>query len=343
MAFNVVKPDLLLKASAPAEVIRCDAIPLTYSLSNSGTGVARNATLAQSLPEGVSLKDGLDKFAAGDLSAGAAKEFKASVMAAKPGVYTFNPSASADPSMQAKASATTLVTEPALQVEKKVSNTVILGRDMEYDITVTNTGDAVARNLVVEETLPAGTHVNSASNNGRIESGRVVWNLPELAPKQSQTVKVNLQTQSVGSIDTATRATAYCAADAAAQSKTAIIGIPAVLLEVVDLTDPVEIGKTTTYVITATNQGTATDINVRIVAELEKAMEFVSGDGATALTTGGNRIEFAPLPKLEPGAKAEWKVNAKALTPSDHRFTVIMTSDLRQRPVMETEATTLYK
>jgi hypothetical protein len=80
-----------------------------------------------------------------------------------------------------------------------------------------------------------------------------------------------------------------------------------------------------------------------MVAELESAMEFVSGDGATALVSSGNKMEFAPLPKLEPGAKAEWRVNAKALVPSDHRFTVIMTSDLRQRPVMETEATTLYK
>lgn len=343
MAFNVVKPELVLKASAPAEVLRCDPIPLTYSLSNIGTGVARNAMLAQTLPEGISLKDGLDKFAAGDLTAGATKDFSASVMASKPGVYTFNPSAVADPSMQAQASASTRVTEPALKVEKKVSSTVILGRDMEYDIIVTNTGDAVARNLVVEETLPAGATVGSASNNGTFSAGRVVWNLPELAPKQSQTVKVTLQPQSVGSIETATRATAYCAADAGAQSKTAIVGIPAVLLEVVDLTDPVEIGKTTTYVITATNQGTATDINVRMVAELESAMEFVSGDGATALVSSGNKMEFAPLPKLEPGAKAEWRVNAKALVPSDHRFTVIMTSDLRQRPVMETEATTLYK
>ncbi len=343
MAFNVVQPKLNLKASAPAEAMRCDAIPLTYAVSNIGTGVARNASVNQPLPEGISLKDGLGTMTAGDLSAGAVKEFRAAVMAAKPGVYSFNPTAAADPSMQASAVATTRVTEPALKVEKKASNTVILGRDLDYEITVTNTGDAVARNLVVEETVQAGARVNSASDNGRVEAGRVVWNLPELAPKQSQTVKVNLQPQAVGSIDTATRATAYCAADAAAQAKTAIIGIPAVLLEVVDLTDPVEIGKSTTYVITATNQGTATDINVRIIADLEKAMEFVSGDGATALVSGGNRVEFAPLPKLEPGAKAEWRVNAKAVAPSDHRFTVIMTSDLRQRPVMETEATTLYK
>ena len=343
MAFNVVQPKLSLKAAAPAEVMRCDVIPLTYAVSNIGTGVARNATVNQALPEGISLKDGLGSMSAGDLSAGAVKEFRASVMAAKPGVYSFNPTAAADPAMQASAAATTRVTEPALKVEKNASNTVILGRALDYEITVTNTGDAVARNLVLEETVQAGARVNSASDTGRVEAGRVVWNLPELAPKQSQTVKVNLQPQAVGSIDTATRATAYCAADAAAESKTAILGIPAVLLEVVDLTDPVEIGKSTTYVITATNQGTATDINVRIIAELEKAMEFVSGEGATALVSGGNRIEFAPLPKLGPGAKAEWRVNAKAVAPSDHRFTVIMTSDLRQRPVMETEATTLYK
>jgi len=239
--------------------------------------------------------------------------------------------------------ATTRVTEPALRVDKMAAQTVLLGRGLDYDVTVTNTGDAVASNLTLEETLPAGAKVNSASNNGRVESGRIVWNLTDLAPKQSQTVKVSLQPQSVGSVDTTTRATANCAADASAQSKTAIIGIPAVLLEVVDLNDPVEIGKTTTYVITATNQGTATDTNVRIVAELEKAMEYVSAEGASALVSGGNRIEFAPLPKLEPGVKAEWRVNAKALLPSDSRFTAIMTSDQLQRPVMETEATTLYK
>ncbi len=343
MAFNVVKPELLLKASAPAEVMRCDAIPLQYAVSNSGTGVARNAMLAQSLPEGISLHTGEAKYDAGDLSAGSVKEFSTSVMAAKPGVYTFNPTAAADPSMQASASATTRVTEPALQVSKKASGTILLGRSLDYDITVTNTGDAVARNLVVEETLPSGASVASVSDNGVVEAGRVVWNLPELAPKQSQTIKVSLQPQSIGSIETATRATAYCAADSTAAAKTAIIGIPAVLLEVIDLSDPIEIGETTTYVIIATNQGTATDINVRIVAELEQAMQFVGGEGATALVSSGNRVEFAPLPKLEPGEKAEWKVNAKAIAPSDHRFTVIMSSDLRSRPVMETEATTLYK
>lgn len=343
LAFNVVRPKLALKASAPAEAMRCDAIPLSYNVANTGSGVSRNASLTQALPEGISLKDGSATMSLGDLAPGTSKDLKLAVMAAKPGVYEFHPTAAADPGLKAEAAASTRVTQPALQVEKKMAETVILGREIEYDITVSNSGDAVARNLVVEETLPAGAKVNSASGNGRVEAGRIVWKLADLPPKQAQTVRVSLQPQAVGDLTAGTRATAYCAADASAQGKTAVTGIPAVLLEVVDLADPVEVGKETTYIITATNQGSATDINLRIVAELENTMQFATAAGATPAVATGSRIEFAPLAKLEPGAKAQWKVTGKALAPSDSRFTVIMTSDLRQRPVMETEATTLYK
>ena len=128
-----------------------------------------------------------------------------------------------------------------------------------------------------------------------------------------------------------------------AMGKTAVVGIPAILLEVVDLTDPVEVGKETTYVITATNQGTAMDTNIRIVTDLESSMQLVSAGGATEAASTGGRVTFAPLPKLEPGAKAEWRVTGKAVAPADSRFTTIMTTDELQRPVMETEATTLYK
>ncbi len=343
LAFNVVQPQLTLKASAPAEVIRCDAIPLSYSVANPGTGAAQNATFTQSLPEGISLKDGDATSSLGELAPGAIKDIKLSVMAAKPGVYEFHPAANAAPGLKADAVATTRVTQPALQVSKQMVPTQYLGRNVDYDITVSNSGDAIARNLVVDESVPSGAKVNSVSDNGHIDAGHIVWNLADLAPKQSQTVKVSLQPQAVGEVATSTQATAYCADAANAMGKTAVVGIPAILLEVVDLTDPVEVGKETTYVITATNQGTAMDTNIHIVADLESSMQLVSAGGATEAVSTGGRINFAPLPKLEPGAKAEWRVTGKAVAPADSRFTTVMTTDELQRPVMETEATTLYK
>ncbi len=343
VAFNVVQPQLTLKAAAPAEVMRCDAIPLTYTVANPGTGAAHNAAFVQALPDGISVKDGADRVALGDLAPGASKDLQLAVMAAKPGVYEFHPTASADPSLKADAATTTRITQPALQIDKKMADSVLLGRDVDYDITVTNTGDAVARNLVVDEAVPAGAKVNSVSDNGRVDANNIEWNLADLAPKQSQTVKVSLHPAAVGDVTASTKATAYCADTATAQGKTAVNGIPAILLEVVDLTDPVEVGKETVYVITATNQGTATDLNVHIVAELENALQLSSTSGSTDATVSGLHIDFAPLPKLEPGAKAEWRVTAKAVAPSDSRFTAVMTTDQLKRPVMETEATTLYK
>lgn len=342
---NVVEPKLALAVSAPAEILRCEPIPVRYTVSNPGTGTSKGASLTQNTPQGMSARDGtlVGVTSLGDLAAGASRTIETLFTASAPGVYQFSPVAGASPELNAEASASTRVTQPALKVVKQLPGTLILGREQAYDITVSNTGDAVARNLVVEEILPAGAKVSSVSDGGRVEAGRIVWNLADLAPDASRTLKVNMNTESIGDLNLATRAMAYCADDAAASAKANVIGVPAVLLELVDVNDPVVIGNEELYTITVTNQGTAPDINVRIVAELESSMEFVAAQGATAPVATGQRIEFAPLPRLEPGAKASWTVRSKGVSAADHRFTVVMTSDLRSRPVMATEATTVYK
>ncbi|MBI5329483.1 MAG: DUF11 domain-containing protein [Betaproteobacteria bacterium] len=343
MPFKVVEPKLALKMVAPVEVMRCDAIPLAYTVTNPGSGATRGAALNQALPAGISLKDGNGQTNLGDLAPGASQELRATVMASAPGVYQFNPVATASGDQKAGASATTKVTQPALKLSKQAADSIILGREVSYDITVTNTGNAVARNLVLEDVVTGGS-ASAISDGGKADAnGRITWNLPELAAGQSRTVKVTVKPSGAGSVASNAKASAYCADAAAAAAKTAVVGVPAVLLEVIDVVDPLEVGKETTFIITATNQGTATDINVRIVADLENSMEYVSAGGATENKGAGRRVEFAPLPTLAPGAKAEWRVTAKALAADDHRLTVNMNSDLRKRPVMETESTTLYK
>lgn len=344
-AFNVVEPKLNLTVTAPAEVMRCEPIPVRYVLSNPGTGTSKDASLTGNTPDGLTSKDGtlMGVAALGDLAAGASRTVDAIFAAKAPGVYEFKPVASASPELKAEAAASTKVTQPVLEVSKSGRDEVLLGRDVAYTIKVANTGDAVAKDVVVEEMLPAGASLASASDGGKAEAGKVVWRLADLKPGESKELNVALGVGSLGMVTSTTRATAYCADSATASAKTDVKGIPAVLLEVVDVTDPVEVGKDTTYVITATNQGSATDVNLRIKAVLEDSMALVGSEGATAGTAAGNSVEFAPLAALAPGATATWKVTAKAVKPADHRFFVEMTSDLRSRPVQETEATTLFK
>ena len=133
-----------------------------------------------------------------------------------------------------------------------------------------------------------------------------------------------------------------CAKPVSTTCTTKISGIPAILLEVIDIEDPIEVGKTETYQIEVTNQGSATDTGIRIACELEAAQEFVSGSGATAVSGQGRTITMAPLAALPPKEKAVWRVVVKATNAANVRFKVTMMSDQLTRPVEETESTNQY-
>jgi uncharacterized repeat protein (TIGR01451 family) len=146
-----------------------------------------------------------------------------------------------------------------------------------------------------------------------------------------------------GTITNYVTAAATCAEGVRASVKTSVAGIPAVLLEVIDIDDPVEIGGQTTYVITATNQGSSPGTNISIVCTLEENEQYVSSSGATRGTLADDTVTFTPLRSLAPKAKATWRVVVKAVKAGDVRFKVTMNTDQITRPVQETEATHLYE
>jgi len=115
--------------------------------------------------------------------------------------------------------------------------------------------------------------------------------------------------------------------------------IAAILLEVIDLADPIEVGSNETYEITVTNQGSDYSTNIRIACTLEDTMQYISSDGPTKGTCVGKTVTFDSLIK----AATTWKVVVKALRPGDVRFKVEMIEDCLRRPVEETEATNFYE
>jgi uncharacterized repeat protein (TIGR01451 family) len=144
------------------------------------------------------------------------------------------------------------------------------------------------------------------------------------------------------SLNFSARARGACADQVTTTCQTKVVGIPAILLEVVDLDDPVEVGSTVTYVIKATNQGSAADTGIKVVCTLESEQQFVSGSGTTTVSGSGDTITMAPVASLAPKEVATWRVNAKALKAKNIRFSVSMTSDNLTRPVTETESTNQY-
>lgn len=121
-----------------------------------------------------------------------------------------------------------------------------------------------------------------------------------------------------------------------------MVGIPAVLLEVIDLEDPIEVGNPVTYEIRVTNQGSAPGTNIRLTCLLPELQEFISGTGATAVNAQARQVTLEPLAVLEPKATATWRVLVRAVAPGDARFKVELVSDQFAQPIDEHEATQQY-
>ncbi len=342
---QVVQPKLQLKKTAPAEVLLCDPIPVKFVVTNSGSGSARNVKIEDTLPAGLRTAEGRSKlvFDAGTLATGQSRQFSATLKASKTGKYVNKAVASSAAGLKAESETTTIVRQPVLAISKTGPEKRYLGRSVAYEITVTNKGDAPAKNLVLEDQLPLGVKFVSASDRGKVVAGKVQWNLGSLAAGKSRKLSVTVMPNKAGTITNSVTATATCAEGVRASVKTSMAGIPAVLLEVIDIDDPVELGNRTTYVITATNQGSALGTNIRIVCTLEDNEQYVSSSGATRGTLAGNTVTFAPLRSLAPKAKATWRVVVKAVKTGDVRFKVTMNTDQLTRPVQETEATNLYE
>ncbi len=343
---TVVEAKLALNKTAPEMVVICDNIPLQYTVRNTGTGTTTEVVINDQLPQGMSLVGGGNtvNIPVGILKPGESKDFTVMTVADQTGQFSSKAVARAAGDMRAESSETAVeVIEPVLAIEKTGRDSVYVDRNLTYDITVSNEGNAPTTGLVVEDMIPAGAEFSNASMGGQREGNMVVWRLGSLAPGASEQLQVTYVPAVKGETRNTVRASAECAQAVESSVVTAVEGIAAVLLEVVDIHDPIEVGQNETYEITVTNQGSAQATNVAITAELDQGMEYVRGSGPTAVSVSGNKVTFASLPSIAPKDEVTWKVVVKALEPGGKRVLVTMDCDQIDPAVAETESTHFYE
>ncbi|MTI81698.1 MAG: DUF11 domain-containing protein [Firmicutes bacterium] len=73
-----------------------------------------------------------------------------------------------------------------------------LGKEIQYDITVTNNGPSDASGLIVEDTLPAGITVKSVVPYGLVSGNMVTWMYPSLPSGSSEKMTVTLTPNEIG-------------------------------------------------------------------------------------------------------------------------------------------------
>lgn len=356
LSTDVVDSGLVVSLNAPTEKLACDPIPLEYVVKNTGEADLRDVVVTPNLPTGQVNTDGSGVINLGVLRAGESQVAQTVVQPTAAGDYTFGGTANAYPSAlfqgssapprQISAEANTVstrVTQPSLTLVSTGSEErQYVGRSLDYEFEVTNTGNANADGAMVVASVPPMTSFKSASGSGAFDpaSGTVNWNLGSLAPGESRRVNMTLGGDSAGSAVTKAEANAQCVNVATASAARSLVGVSALLLELVDLTDPLEVGDHTIYEVRVTNQGFALATNITLSGGFED-MEFVNAGGHTAISNSGKNLTFGSF-NLDGKESVSWTIELKATGIGDQRFSLTMNSDQLGRSVDETESTTVY-
>lgn len=82
-----------------------------------------------------------------------------------------------------------------------------------------------------------------------------------------------------------------------------------------DTEDPVEVGRTTVYVVEIRNEATNDMLLARLEDIIPEQMEFIKAEGPTSYRVEGHRILFDPVPSWPSGERKAYKIMCKAIKP----------------------------
>jgi uncharacterized repeat protein (TIGR01451 family) len=340
-ATHVVHPAIELTKQAPAEVVICDAIPMTVTVKNTGSSGLSAVKVSDALPEGLT-SEGKSSLAfdVGNLAPGESKELKFNAAASKTGEFVNKATVATAQGVSAEASAKTVVREPVLTVACTAPEQRYMGRPFDVEFTVGNTGDTAAVGTALEVAVPEGLTVKSAANSGQVAGNKISWDLGSLAANASQKVSATFVAPNGGNFQFSPAAKGTCAKLVSSSCQTRVVGVAAILLEKADDPDPVGVGETTTYTVKITNQGSADDNNVRMVVIIADELVPVSATSDGAIS--GQTVTFPAVPRLAPKEAVTYKIVAKGAKAGDGRTRFELNSDMLSSPVTAQESTHVY-
>jgi uncharacterized repeat protein (TIGR01451 family) len=345
MRIRVREPKLVLKAVAPDKVLVGDPAAFTLTVSNPGDGSADQVKIHAVLSEGLEHARGnkID-FDIGNLAPGESRNVTLLCATRTGGAQKCDVVAEADAGLKATDGCGVNVIMPRLDLRVEGPGLRYLDRKALYTLKVTNPGDAPATNVTVADMVPAGFKVLAASDGGRhdFQSRTVSWFLGEVAP--GQTREVRLEVQAVNAGEHRHKATAVGARGlrAEAEKMTRVEGLAALMVEMVDTDDPIEVGGDTEYEVRITNTGSKAETDIKLVATIPDKMQFKGAQGHARHREEGKLIIFEPIPALAPRADAIFRLKVKAVEAGTVRFKIQVSSATLTEPVIKEEATRIY-
>jgi uncharacterized repeat protein (TIGR01451 family) len=312
-------------------------IPLQVTVRNLGTGPSREAVVHASLEGGLqhhSQRQKLDT-PIGPIAPGEARPLPLELLPVQAGPAIVRVWIESEGQTTQPVVHEILVRAPTLGLRILGERTALVGKPITWELEVSNHGTAPVSNVTVQDRLPPGVELTQASGNATRQNGEVTWVLGTLMPGKQQRLQLTATPKQLGEkLLHEARVTGSPDGEALpvsghghgmevyASTEFAVIGLPAVKLQVRDNVDPVTVGGPTTYRIDVTNQGSSPVANLSVTAALPNQMKFVGVRGTTQFKQNDLSLTFAPIGQLMPGQTVTYFIDVTALIPGEARLHV---------------------
>ncbi len=339
------RPELALRLNAPRQVMIGEDAKIEIEIGNPGSGAATNVMLIEDVPEGFLHPAGQSlEFEIGTLEPGETRQLELMMTAETAGRVINTLTARGDAGLDVQESIEVEIIAPELEVGLKGPTRRYLDRKASYTVSVNNPGTAAAKDIELVTRLPKGMKFLKANNSGLYDAAThsVYWSLAELPAKQRGTVELVALPVEAGELMLHVEGKAGQGLQHEASQAVLVEGVSAIMFEVVDLADPIEVGGETTYEVRVVNQGSKAATNVRIAALIPPGMTAVTAGGPTKHVIQNGRVLFEPLRRLAPKADATYRIQVQGVQPGDQRVLVKVRTDEVTKPVTKEESTRVY-
>ncbi|CDR35204.1 Large cysteine-rich periplasmic protein OmcB [Criblamydia sequanensis CRIB-18] len=334
------KPILVCHKCGPEECKPGDPINYTVTVTNRGSCTATGVVLTDPVPDGLEHSSGLRTltYNLGCLEPCQTKKVSMCFTACKRGEVCNTATVTACNAEPTSCSAKCLVCAECAECVKVGPKEVQIGRNADYQIIVTNTGDKPLTDIVVTDYAPSATSI-VAANGARICGNQAVWRMKQLNPGEKATFNITLTSCTPGCFTNRVSMTNCQGCNVCCEYTTRWRGRPALTMCINDTADPICIGDPTSYNIEVTNQGSESDHNVVLVLRFppEITPESVSGDVCGSIS--GQTVTFQPYNNFSPRQTIRYRVTARGKASGDGRVIAEVSSDSIKKPIVQQEST----
>ena len=341
---TITSPQLALTLKSVEKAKLGAPVVYEFTVTNSGTGTAKDVFIRNVLPEGLTHAEGSDlEYEVGALKAGESRSVRLTLQTTRPGEVTNRAVATAEGGLRTTAESSLLVAGHQLRLTRTGPKTRFVGKEATFKNEVMNESDSTVKQAVVIETLPEGMEFVDASNGGQYDKIQrtVNWTIDQIPAGEKQNLEIKVVPKQAGTQTSVVELHEPNGNQSRTVARTEVASFTSLGLDVSEVDRPITVGERIVMTVRARNRGTSPARNVAIKVQIPKELSVVevrSNNQLVKFTNGSDHIELPAISTLAGRDKSEFEIMLKATASADVRFGVQVNADELSKPVSRDEA-----